>query len=52
MQLNQLAKHTKSCRSENGPAIAHASITVKVLVQQQHVHKVLIQQQHVYRVSH
>ena len=24
----------------------------KVLIQQQHVHKVLIQQQHVYRVSH
>ena len=26
MQLNQLAKHTKSCRSENGLAIAHASL--------------------------
>ena len=26
MQLNQLAKHTKSCRSENGPTIAHASL--------------------------
>ena len=30
MKLNQLAKHTKSCRSENGPAIAHASVTSNI----------------------
>ena len=27
MELNQLAKHTKSCRAESGPAIDLASIT-------------------------
>ena len=27
MELNQLAKHTKSCRAESGPAIDLASVT-------------------------